>query len=96
MDALTRNNAIVVGERVYITLSGMDPDTTYYVKVNPVLVGAPHLHSMMDGELGGKDDSAANIATVVVKTMPLTNGKFGQIQKKHGYPLETSQWGYKF
>ncbi|KAK3784636.1 hypothetical protein RRG08_003443 [Elysia crispata] len=71
MDALTRDNAIVVGERVYITLSGMDPDTAYYVKINPLPVGVPLHQSMMDGELEGVSGSAAAATTVVVKTMPM-------------------------
>ncbi|GFN87022.1 connective tissue growth factor [Plakobranchus ocellatus] len=67
LDALTRDNAIVVSERVYITLSGMDPDTTYYVKINPMI---DFNHNMMAADQGGKRD---NVATVVVQTMPLAN-----------------------
>ncbi|GFS22226.1 connective tissue growth factor [Elysia marginata] len=73
LDPLTRDSAIVVGERVYITLSGVDPNTTYFVKVNPLLAGTPYHESLMDGELPAHAAGAASSTTVVVKTMPLDN-----------------------
>lgn len=74
IDALTKDNAIVVDDRVYITLSGVDPNTTYFVKVKPLTGGAlSSPNSMMD--LAGHHSSAASTNTVVVKTMSLDNDK---------------------
>lgn len=72
IEALTQDNAIVVGDRAYVTLAGMHPNTTYYVRIIPLDVTWDDMAVSPSGDFNYSESQMS--AMVVVKTMPLGNG----------------------
>ncbi|KAK0059773.1 cysteine-rich motor neuron 1 protein-like isoform X3 [Biomphalaria pfeifferi] len=70
-DPLTHDSAIVVGKRAYVTLSGMHPNTTYYVKIIPLDGLREDMSESQAGQLQYSDRNIS--AMVVVKTKSLVN-----------------------
>ncbi|KAH9496120.1 hypothetical protein Btru_012108 [Bulinus truncatus] len=70
-DALTRESAIVVGKRAYVTVSGMQPNTTYFVKIIPLDGLREDMSESHTGQINYSDRNIS--AMVVARTRPLFN-----------------------
>ena len=62
-------------DRAYVTLAGMYPNTTYYVKIRKLSADFTSDQSQGQDIGQGQGEGHVTEAMVVVKTMPLNNGK---------------------